>query len=161
MAWTVGAGGSKVFRPFLADLLTQTAAFDLDTHSFKAALFNNSVTPNANVAANVSAYNTGVWLPANEVQESGQWDAGGRLLTGVTVNSGTTDVVFFDAADTASGTAADLPNAYGALVYDDTLTVPVADQGVCYNSFGGGNSVVNGTFTIVWNTLGIFRLTLV
>ena len=43
---------------------------------------------------------------------------------------------------------------------DDTLTTPVADQGVCYNYLGGANSVVNGTFTVVWHANGIFRITL-
>ncbi len=37
---------------------------------------------------------------------------------------------------------------------------PVGDQGVCYNYFGGAQSVTAGTFTIVWNANGIFRITL-
>jgi hypothetical protein len=49
---------------------------------------------------------------------------------------------------------------FGCLVYDDTLTTPVADQGICYNYFGGTQSVTGGTFTIVWHPNGIFRLTL-
>ena len=40
------------------------------------------------------------------------------------------------------------------------ITTPVADQGICYNYFGGANSVTLGTFTIVWNASGIFALTL-
>ena len=52
---------------------------------------------------------------------------------------------------------ADLAAVYGCLVYDDTLT-PKA--GVCYNYFGGTNSVTNGTFTIVWHANGVFRFTL-
>jgi hypothetical protein len=49
---------------------------------------------------------------------------------------------------------------FGCLVYDDTLTTPVADQGVCYNYFGGTQSVTAGTFTIQWGAPGIFSLTL-
>jgi hypothetical protein len=30
---------------------------------------------------------------------------------------------------------------------------------VCYNYFGGVNSVTDGTFTIVWNASGIFTIT--
>ena len=60
----------------------------------------------------------------------------------------------------SSGTAATLTNAFGALVYDDTLTTPVADQGVSYHYFGGTQSVTAGTLTIVWNASGIFALTL-
>lgn len=155
MAWT----NSKIFTAYIEDSLERTAAFDTNADTFKAALYNNTITPDQLVAAASSAYNTGQWVLANEVSESGQWAAGGVALTGVT--SGVTSNVFtFDAADTASGSAADLANVYGALVYDDTLATPVADQGVCFNYFGGANSVVNGTFTVVWNASGIFTITL-
>lgn len=158
MAWT----NSKIFRPFLADVLANTAAFDLDTggDSIKVALYDNTITPDNDVTAANSAYNVGQWATANEQYEAGQWDQGGVALTSQSVNSGTADVVFFDAADTASGTGADLTDVYGCLVYSDTLTTPVADQGICYNYFGGANSVTNGTFTVVWNANGIFRITL-
>ncbi len=156
MAWT----NSKIFRPFLADVLGNVAAFDLDADSFKAALFNNSITPDNDVTSANSAYNVGQWATANEVYEAGQWAQSGVALTSQSLNSATADVVFFDAADTASGSAADLANVYGVLVYDDTLTTPVADQGVSYNYLGGANSVVNGTFTVVWHANGILRITL-
>lgn len=156
MAWT----NSKIFRPFLADVLGNVAAFDLDADAFKAALYNNSITPDNDVTSSNSAYNVGQWATAQEVYESGQWAQGGVALGSVVLNSATADVVFFDAADTASGSAADLANVYGCLVYDDSLTTPVADQGVCYNYFGGANSVTNGTFTVQWHANGIFRFTL-
>lgn len=158
MAWT----NSKVFRPFLADVLDNTAAFDLTADSFKNALFNNSITPDNDTTAALSAYNasSSQWLTANEVFEAGQWAQGGVALTSLSINTGTADVVFWDAADTASGSAADLTNAFGSLIYDDTLTTPVADQGVCYLYFGGGSSVTNGTLTVVYASAGILRATL-
>jgi hypothetical protein len=156
MAWT----NSKVFRQFLADAVLNVAAFDLDSDTFKVALYNNSITPDNDVTAANSAYNVGQWATANEVSEAGQWAAGGVALTSPTINVGTADVVFWDAADTASGSAADLASVYGCLVYDDTLTTPVADQGICYNYFGGTNSVTNGTFTVQWAANGIWRATL-
>jgi hypothetical protein len=158
MAWT----NSKIFRPFLADVLDNTAAFDLGADSIKVALYNNTPTPDNDTTSVLSAYNatSSQWVTANEVFEAGQWAQGGVALTGQTVNSGTADVVFFDANDTASGSAADLANVYGCLVYDDTLTTPVADQGITYNFFGGANSVVNGTLTVTWSTQGIMRYTL-
>lgn len=157
MAWT----NSKLFRPFMADVLDNTAALDLGADSIKVALYDNDITPDNDVTSANSAYNVGQWVTTgNEVFEAGQWAQGGVALTSQTVNSATADVVFFDAADTASGSAADLANVYGCLVYDDTLTTPVADQGICYNYFGGANSVVNGTFTVVWSANGIFRITL-
>lgn len=157
MAWS----NSKIFRPFLADIAANTAALDLDgTDTIKVALYNNSVTPDNDVTAANSAFNVGQWANTNEVVEAGQWSTGGVALTTPVVNSGTADVVFFDAADTASGSTADLASVFGCLVYDDTIASPVADQGISYNYFGGSNSVVNGTFTVVWNANGIWRITL-
>lgn len=158
MAWT----NSKIFRQTLGDFFVRTTNFamDFDADSFKAALYNNTITPDNDVTAANSAYNVGQWATANEVFEAGQWAQGGVALTSPSLNVGTADVVFFDAADVVSGSAADLANVYGCLVYDDTLTTPVADQGVCYNYFGGANSVVNGTFTVQWAANGIWRITL-
>lgn len=158
MAWS----NSKVFRAFLGDVISNTAEFDLATagDTFHVALYNNSITPDNDVSAANSAYNAGQWASANEVSEAVEWPAGGVALTSQTVNVGTADTVFWDAADTASGTGADLADVHGCLVYDTTLAAPVADQGVCYNYFGGANSVTNGTFTVVWSASGIFRMTL-
>lgn len=156
MAWA----NSKIFRAYLADSLNRTAPLDLNADSLKTALFNNSVTPDQNAAAASTAYNTGTWLVANEVSHVGQWAVGGVALASVSVDVGTAGVVFLDAADTASGSAATLTAFFGCLNYDDTVTTPVADQGVCYNYFGGTQSVTAGTATIVWNVLGIKRWTL-
>jgi hypothetical protein len=157
MAWS----DSKVFQQFLEDCVLNVTAFDLDSDTFKVALYDNDITPDNDAAVANTAYNAGQWVTTgNEVSESGQWATGGVALTSPTISVGTADVVFWDATDTASGSAADLANVYGCLVYDDTLTTPVADQGVCYNYFGGTNSVVNGTFTVVWSANGIWRATL-
>ena len=156
MAWSA----SKIFRPFLADVLGNVAAFDLDADALNVALYDNDITPDANVSSANSAYNAGQWTSLNnEVFQAGQWDQGGEPLTGQVLNSSTSDVVFLDANDLSSGSSATLSNVYGCLVYDDTLAAPVADQGVCFNYFGGANSVVAGTFTIAWNTNGILRYT--
>lgn len=156
MAWT----NSKIFRAYLHNSLTRTAALDLDADTLKAALYNNTGTPDQNIAAASSAYNTGQWVVANEVSQGGQWAAGGVALASVVVDQATSATVFLDAADTASGSAATLANVYGVLVYDDTLTTPVADQGISFNYLGGANSVTAGTLTVVWNANGIFRFTL-
>jgi hypothetical protein len=155
MAW----GTSAIFRAFLKDVLDNTTAVDLGTDVPKVALYNNSITPDNDVTSANSAYNVDQWGTANECYESGQWAQGGVALGSTSLDAGTADTVFYDAADTASGSAADITNAYGCLVYDDTLTTPVADQGICYNYLGGANSVVNGTFTVSWHANGIFRFT--
>jgi hypothetical protein len=156
MAWT----DSRLFRPTVADVWDNTTALDLGTDVPKAALFNNTITPDNDVTSANSAYNVGQWATAQEVWQAGQWAQGGVALAGTTLNSGTADVVFYDANDTASGSAATLANIYGAYIYDDTLTTPVADQGLCYLYYGGVNAVTNGTFTSVWNVLGLMRWTL-
>lgn len=159
MAWSASAW----FRAFTTDVVENTAAFDLGEtpDTFKAALYNNTPTPDKDATSALSAYNatSSQWVTANEVFEAGQWAQGGVALTTPDVTNPASGVVMFDAADTASGSAADLANVYGVLVYDDTLATPVADQGVSFNYLGGANSVVNGTFTVVWNANGIARIT--
>lgn len=158
MSWSE----SKIFKQLLADFFKRTASFavDLDGDTFKAALYGDTITPDNDVTAANSAYNAGVWANTAEISDTGEWDAGGEALTGVTLDVATADILKFDATDAASGSAANLADVYGVLVYDDTVTTPVADQGVCYNYLGGANSVVNGTFTVVWSADGLFKITL-
>lgn len=151
--WT----GSSVFVAYVHDSLTRTAAFSPTADSLRAALYNNTTTPDNTVSAANSAHLVGQWVTGNE-QSNGGWTAGGIALTSVTV-ANSTNVCTLDAADTANASTSTMTNCFGALVYDDTLTTPVADQGVCYNYFGGANSVTAGVFTIVWNASGIFAAT--
>ena len=156
MAWSA----SKIFSAAITDSLNSTASFNLDADNLKAALFDNTITPSQTVASASAAYGAGVWASGGVFDASG-WPAVGRQL--LSVASGfSSNVYTLDAADTVSANATTtLTNAYGSLVYNDTLAAPVADQGICFNYFGGANSVVAGTFTIVWNPGGgIFALTL-
>ena len=157
MAWT----NSKIFSAYIHDVLTNLTAMDLDTDAaIKVALFDNTITPSQTVAAASSAYGTGVWASGGVLDASG-WPAVGRDLQSITVTAATSATFTFDAADTVSANATTtLTNAYGCLVYDDTITTPVADQGISFNYFGGANSVTSGTFTVVWNASGILALTL-
>ena len=140
MAWST----SKIFMAFIEDAFENTAALDLDTDALKAALYNNSITPDQTVTSANTAYNAGQWANTNEVDDGTNWDAGGEPLTSVS-SSFSSNVYTFDAADTPQGGAScTLSNVYGCLVYDDTLTTPVADQGISYNYFGGANSVTAG-----------------
>lgn len=148
---------SKVFIAYITDIVNNTTAMDLNTDaSIKVALFGNSGTPDNTVASALTAYNTGQWTSGNEVTATG-WTANGLALAGVTSASASATYTF-DANDRAGGATDTVTNAYGVLVYDDTITTPVADQGICYNAFGGANSVTSGTFTVVWNTSGIFTI---
>lgn len=159
MAWAT----SDVFRIWFQHQMDRTAAFNLDTDTFNAALYNNSITPDQDVAtAALSSYNGAAsqWVVANEVTGGvGQWDAGGEAIANPTVNAGTAGVVFWDGDNVASGATATIANAWGCLVYDTTAG-GTANRGICFNYFGGANSVTNGTFTINWSANGIWRATL-
>lgn len=150
---------SRIFRQTISDALTNTTALSIGSDTVKAALYGNGITPSRDVAANASAYNTGVWVTGGELTSSTDWPAGGVALASKAVTTPSSGIVMYDANDTSSGTNATLSGVYGCLVYDSTLTTPVASQGVCYNYFGGTNSVTAGTFTIVWNANGLFRVT--
>ena len=156
MAWT----NSKIFSAYLTDVLNNTTAMDLNTDSLlEVALFDNTITPSQTVASASSAYATGVWA-AGGVSDASGWPALGRPLASVT-STFASNVYTFDAADTVSANSTTtLTNAYGCLVYDHSIATPVADQGICFNYFGGANTVTSGTFTVVWNASGIFTLTL-
>lgn len=154
---------SHVFRSYVKDIIENTTAMDLNTDaSIKAALYGT--TPDHAVALDdTSAHNAyngsgGQWITANELTSS-PWVAGGVALGSITSTNPSTGVYMFDAADVAPGGTVTLSAVFGCLVYDDTIATPVADQGICMNYFGGSQSVTSGTFTIVWNANGIFRLT--
>jgi hypothetical protein len=155
MAWSA----SKIFMATIEDVLENTTAVDLNSDTHNVALFNNTITPSQTVASASTAYGAGVWASGG-VGDTPSWPATGRPLVSVT-SAFSSNVYTFDAADTVSADATtDLTDVFGCLIYDDTITTPVADQGICYNYFGGANSVTNGTFTVVWNASGIFALTL-
>src|SRR5262245_20495888 len=160
MAWS----DSRAFRFYISEMVSNGTAFDFDNDTVKAALYNNSITPDNDVATAVlSGYNGSgsQWVTANElIDTSGggtDWPAGGVALASKTIGVGVADFVTVDAADTASGATADIASAFGCLVYTDTVT---NKPGFCYNYFGGTQSVTGGTFTIVWHTNGIFRFAL-
>jgi hypothetical protein len=159
MAWT----DSRIYRQFVSDVMTDTAQFKLGgTDAFFAALYGTGATPDKDATAANSAY-AATWAGAAEIIDTTgggtDWPTGGVTLGTETLTTPSTGVIMFDAPDTASGATADIAAAFGCNVYDTTLAAPVADQGVCFNYFGGSNSVTNGTFTIVWHANGLWRIT--
>lgn len=158
MAFTASA----IFRewPIQMFQVSGTGYTGLDSDTVKAALYNNTGTPDKDAAVGLTGYAaaTSAWVTGNEVTDATNWVAGGRALASKTFTTPATGVAMFDAADLAGGGNVTLSNVYGCLVYDDTITAgSVADQGVCFNYFGGPQSVTAGTFTIVWNANGICR----
>lgn len=158
MAWSASA----VFRewPIQMFQVSGTGYTGLDSDSVKVSLHNNSITPDKDAAVGSTGFNTGVWTTTNEVTDATNWVSGGRALASKTFTTPSSGVAMFDAADLAGGGTVTLANVYGCLVYDDAITAgTVADQGVCFNYFGGAQSVTAGTFTIVWSANGISRAT--
>lgn len=158
MAWS----NSKVFGALIEDCLQNTQAHDVSGGTPKAALYDNTITPDETVTSANTAYAVGQWVVAGEVDDGTNWDTGGEPITSTThARSGAagSHVFTFDGADTPQGGASTtLASVFGCLVYDDAQTTPVANAGYCYNYFGGSNGVTGGTFTIVWNASGIFSV---
>jgi hypothetical protein len=167
MAWT----DSRVFTQAILNPLTASAwsttepttygANGLSADTIKGALFNNTTTPDRDAAVGSTGYNTGVWVTGNEVIDTlnTNWVAGGRALASKTFAAGTS-IVNFDAADLAGAGTLTITNAFGLFVYDDTITAgTVAKQGLCFNYFGGAQTVTGGTFTVIFDATGILKFT--
>lgn len=158
MAWSASA----IFREWLVQAyqVSATGYTGLDSDTVKAALFNNSITPDKDAAVASTGYNTGAWANTNEITDATNWVAGGRALASKTFTTPSSGVFMFDAADLAGGGTLTLAAFYGCLVYDDTVTAgTVADQGTSYHYFGGAQQVTGGTVTIVWHANGLQRIT--
>jgi hypothetical protein len=174
VAWTTNTPNSRIFQQAMLNPIARavnaatipTGFVSLTADTINVALWNNSITPDATVAVASTGYNTGAWASgANEVTDATNWVAGGRALGAKTfsIDTGSSSAVF-NAPNLAGGGNVTLTNAYGCLVYDNLITAgTVAKQGMCYNYFGGAQSVTNGTFTIIWATVGattgIFNIT--
>jgi hypothetical protein len=162
MAWA----NSSIFRAYVTDLVEGTVenagATSMDwsgATTVKAALYNNTTAPDNDVTSANTAYAVGQWVVGNEVTDGTNWDTAGEPLTG-RATSNTADTITMDATDTPqSGATCTLANVFGCLVYSDSITTPVADQGYCFNYFGGAQSVTAGNFTIIWNAAGVLRFT--
>jgi hypothetical protein len=166
MAWT----NSKVFRAWVSETLLKNAATGyggLEADTIKAALYDDAnTTPNQDAATASTGYATGVWTTSEPPQQfdAAGWGAGGLALTWTTqstdaVTTPAAGTTMFTAQNRASTANVTINLAAGAFVYDDTITAgTIADQGICYNYFGGTASVTSGTFTVVWHANGIFRI---
>ena len=137
------------FTEYVAD-----GTMDLDADSFKLALFLS--TSNA-----ATLTTSGYASLTNEHANGNGYTTGGETLTSVTWSrsGGTTT---FDSADevwTASGGSI---TARFGVIYDDTVTTPVADPLCCYtlldNTPADVTATDGNTLTIQMNASGIFTL---
>ena len=155
----MGWSASKILIGAIVDMLGNTSAYDINTDAFKAALFNDTITPSQVVTSANSCYAAGVWASGG-VSDATGWPAAGRSLVTVTLTDYSAATVKWDADDTVSANdTTTLASCNGALIYNDTMSSP-ADQGLCYLWFGGPASVTSGRFTIVYHTNGLMSLAL-
>ena len=133
---------SGIYNRLLANLMNKEIDFEADV--IKVALMDN-------VHAFSGADNVWADVSANEVTGA-EYTAGGKTLGGKVVTQGAvtnfdaTDVVWLDATI----------SAYHAVLYDDTLA---GDDLIASIDFGGIQAITDGNFTIVWDVLGIIKLT--
>lgn len=131
------------------------------TDTIKCALYAAGITPDKNASLATSGYNSAAsqWVVANEKTGGTDWVAGGRALASKT-NAAAAGVITLDAADLTSVAVATMASVEGVLIYDDTITAgTIADQGLCFNWFGGAQSVTAGAFSVQFNAAGIMKIT--
>lgn len=158
MGWSVSAIFVQSMLNPIAGRAWTTAAptsySSLSADAINVALFNNTGTPSKTVTATNSAYAVDQWVVGNEVTDATNWVAGGRALASktFTVDATATNSVQFGAANLAGGGVVTLTGFYGCLVYDATITGATSKQGLCFNYFGGSQTITGGTFTVLWAT---------
>lgn len=157
MAWSVSAIFQQAMINPIAGRCWTTAApttySSLSADTIDVALFG-TLTPDKTAAVASTGYNTGVWTTGNEISGTG-YTAGGSALASkaFAIDTGSSSICF--SAANPSWTTATITAAFGCLVYDSTITAgTVAKQGLCFNYFGGSQSVTAGTFTVAWATPG-------
>lgn len=107
--------------------------------SIRIALYTSAAT----LGASTTAYTA-----TNEVSGTG-YTAKGNLLTNIDpTSSGTT--AFTDFSDTTWSTST--ITARGCLIYNDTLTTPVADASIQVHDFGSDKTSTAADFTITFPT---------
>jgi hypothetical protein len=139
---------TKTYGSVISKAFNKEIDFDSDT--IKVALLSSSYTPNQDTHDyfnDVSSF---------EVSGTG-YTAGGATLANKSVTyTGATNVTKFD-ADDVSWTSSTITARY-AVVYDSTGTASTSAL-IGYVDFGSDQSSSSGTFSIVWDSAGIFTTT--
>ena len=154
MAWT----DTRVSRQYVADKFNETANLPF-SDTWRLSLFNNTVTPDRDATAANFAFNAGTWTTGNQVTDATNWPSPGKAITGLAGSTPSTGVYMVDCNDIASGGNVTLTGFFGGLVFNDTVTTPVADQGMSFHYFGGTQTVTANPFTAVVDANGLWRAT--
>lgn len=139
---------TKTYGSLIAKAFNKEVDWDSDT--IKVALLSSSYTPNQD--------SDDYWNDVSSYEVTGTgYTAGGATLANksLTYTSGT-NVTKFD-ADDVSWTSSTITARY-AVIYDSTGTASTSAL-IGYVDFGSNQSSSSGTFSIVWDSAGIFTTT--
>lgn len=125
---------------------------------FKAALFNDTVTPDRDLGGAAYQYGMAPWLPQAEVSNNPYWPPGGLRIP----NSGgangivqTLDEVRFTGGPVTSSGPVTIIGARGDAVWDSSVALNVVH---CFHDFGGDVDVNSGLLTIMWDPGGVMAM---
>lgn len=149
MAITASGLFVKTWRDIIG---TAQLAVNVSSDTINCALFPaGTLTPNL-TAGGDTGYGTSPWIAGNEIAGTGGYTQGGKALTTKSLTESPTGTLKFT-ADNVTWSSSTIANASAALVYDNTLA---GKNGLVLVYFGSAYSTTNGTFTIQWNSAGIF-----
>lgn len=160
--WSVSAIFQQAMKnPMTASLAGTTAAplatgysatGGLAADTIKVAVYNNAGTPDKTSTLANTAY-ASTWDSNVEVTGT-NWAAGGVAVgtTTYALDTGSSSFCFTVSGGQTSTASVTLAGFFGALVYDNSVSSPTAKPGVCFNYFGGTQTITAGTFTILWAT---------
>jgi len=131
---------SGIYNRFKSHIMKKL--MDLVNDTIKVALYGASYS--------FTATDT-VYTATGEIPNGSGYTTGGATLASKTVTEGASAI--FDAADSQWTTATF--STYFAAIYDNTPCNTL----ICAIDFGGVQTVTSGTFTIVYASSGIVRLT--
>jgi len=127
--------------------LIATKAIDFSSDTFKIILMATGFTFDRDTDHGYAD------VLASELTAANGYSAGGNTLAGVAVTEDDTDdrteVTWNNSSWTASGGA--IGPSPGAIIYDDTVTTPVADPIVQYIDFGGDQTQADGGVATIAN----------
>jgi hypothetical protein len=190
MAWaatpTSASTGSHLQAKTLVDILALNYTTSLavvpdlnSTTTIKAALYDNTVTPDAAATGSSAGYagtgspwvSTGGSTGAAQVFQTGStagdWIQGGRLISSgisfsASANASGALLTWAPSLPMANSTATTLSNIYGMFLYftnTDTSGGGIANSGLGFWFFGGtAYGVTSGVLTVTSSASGLFTL---
>jgi len=140
-----------IYDVFKEDLMLGNV--NLVTDAIRVALFTSAWNAGAGFVAGDTIFTVTDEVTGTLYVTRGELiDVGGSKTVAVATNTAT-----WDSDDTPWGPGATISGIRFAQIFDPT-NADVADSTIATIDFGSDQSVSSGTFTIVWNVLGIITL---